>query len=263
MTSLKEKHLNLLERNLALRGMISHQFAEKLLKVSPATVRRLFREMAESRRAIRFHGGIRTWDDGRAGVIAIPQREATQSEEKELLACRAALEFNRKGLNMIHGGTTTRKVARYLEAGTYLMDSVLIAAELSRMYPGGGGPEVILTAGLLDITAGFLYGPKAVEIIRSYCADVFLTSVRGFDRDGLLETDDRAVGMIRAMMDSSRRTVVIADHRKFGHRGICRLCNWSRVDLLITVETPENSEALRQLKKSGVNLESIPVNKIQ
>ena len=258
---MKEKHLNLLERNLALRGMISHQYAEKLLKVSPVTVRRLFREMAENHRAIRFHGGIRALDDGRAGVVAIPQREATESEEKERLACRAALEFNREGLNMIHGGTTTRKVAKYLEAGTYLMDSVLIAAELSRMYPGGGGPEVILTAGLLDITAGFLYGPKAAEIVRSYCADVFLTSIRGFDEHGLLETDDHAAGMIRVMMESSRRTVVIADHRKFGRRGICRLCGWDKVDLLITVETQENAEALRRLKKSGVNIESIPLNK--
>ena len=67
--------------------------------------------------------------------------------------------------------------------------------------------------------------------------------------------------MIRAMMDSSRRTVVIADHRKFGRRGICRLCGWNRVDLLITVETPENSDALRQLKKSGVSLETISLNK--
>ena len=63
------------------------------------------------------------------------------------------------------------------------------------------------------------------------------------------------------MMESSRRTVVIADHRKFRRRGICRLCGWDKVDLLITVETPENAEALRRLKKSGVNLESIPLNK--
>lgn len=257
---MKEKNLKLLERHLALRGMISHQYAEKLLKVSPVTVRRLFREMAEKRRAIRFHGSIRALDDGRAGVIAIPQREAAQSEEKELLARRAAPECSQSGLNMIHGGTTTRKLAGYLKGGTYLMDSVLLAAELSRMYPGGDGPEIILTAGLLDVTAGFLYGPKAAEIVRSYCADVFLTSVRGFDLDGLLETDDRAVGMIRAMMDSSRRTVVIADHRKFGRRGNCRLCGWDKVDLLITSETPENSEALRRLKKSGVNLELIPLN---
>ena len=255
---MKERYREQLERHLALRGMISHQYAEKLLKVSPVTVRRLFREMAEKHLAIRFHGGLRTSDNGRtAGVIAIPQREATQSEEKEILARRASAECDTEGLTMIHGGTTTRKMAKYLTRGTFLLDSVLIAAELSRMYPGGDGPDVLLTAGSLDIRAGFLYGPRALETIRSYSADVFITSVRGLDRKGLLETDDQTVGVMRAMMASSRRTVVVADHRKFGRRGPCRLCGWDKVDLLITTETPENAQELRILRESGVHIELV------
>lgn len=254
---MKERYREQLERHLALRGMISHQYAEKLLKVSPVTVRRLFREMAEKHLAIRFHGGLRAADDGRAGVIAIPQREATQSEEKELLARRASAECNPEGLNIIHGGTTTRKIAKYLTRGTFLLDSVLIAAELSRMYPGGDGPNVLLTAGSLDIKAGFLYGPKAWETIRSYSADVFITSVRGLDRKGLLETDDQTVGVMRAMMASSRRVVVVADHRKFGRRGPCRLCGWDKVDLLITTETAENASEIRNLRESGVHIELV------
>ena len=257
---MKKRYLEQLQRHLLLRGAITHQSAEKMLKVSPVTVRRLFREMAEKHLAIRFHGGIRSVDDGRTGVIGIPEREITESAEKDLLARRAAMEFDPDGLNMIHGGTTTRRIAKYLTVGTYLLDSVLIAAELSRMYPGGDGPEVLLTAGQLDIKAGFLYGSKAQEIIRSYCAEVFVTGVRGLDRNGLLETDDHTVGIMRAMMESSRRTIVIADHRKFGRKGICRLCGWDKVDLLITAETPENAGEIRFLKQAGVKIELVPLN---
>ena len=57
---MKKRYLEQLQRHLLLRGAITHQSAEKMLKVSPVTVRRLFREMAEKHLAIRFHGGIRS-----------------------------------------------------------------------------------------------------------------------------------------------------------------------------------------------------------
>lgn len=257
MNHTKKMHLEILEQHLTLNGTMTHQYAEKLLKVSPATVRRLFREMAQMQKAIRFHGGLSAVPEKNTGVVAIPHREVRQTEEKERLARRVFSEFSKTGLNMIHGGTTTQRIAKYLTNGMFLTDSVLFAAELSRMYPGGGGPSLLLTGGALDMEAGFLYGPKAQSIIRSYAAEVFVTSVRGIDRQGLLETDDQTVGVMRAMMSASRRTVVIADHLKFSQRGPCRVSGWNEIDLLITSENEENREDIEYLKKNGVTVELI------
>ena len=254
---MKKAYLEILERHLSLRGTLTHQYAEKLLKVSPATVRRLFREIALQRKAIRFHGGLSALPQESSGVIAIPHRETRLAEEKELLARQVLPEFSSAGLNMIHGGTTTFRIAKYLVSGIFLTDSVLIAAEVSRRYPGGDGPAMLLTGGQLDIRAGFLYGPKAVSDIRSYAAEVFVTGVRGLDRQGLLETDDQTVGVMRAMMDASRRTVVLADHLKFRQRGACRLAGWNEIDLLITSECKENQEDIAFLKGKGVRVELI------
>ncbi len=262
VTTLKKAYLEILERHLSLRGNLTHQYAEKLLKVSPATIRRLFREMAQQHKAVRFHGGLSAIPDNNSGVIAIPQRENRLAEEKELLASQVLSEFSSSGLNMIHGGTTTQRIAKYLVSGTYLTDSVLIAAELSRRYPGGDGPSMLLTGGQLDIKAGFLYGPKALSVIRSYVAEVFVTSVRGVDRQGLLETDDQTVGIMKAMMAASRKTVVIADHLKFQQKGPCRLVGWNEVDLLITSECRENQDDIAFLKRKGIRIELInPITK--
>lgn len=255
---MKKTHFEILERHLSLRGNLTHQYAEKLLKVSPATVRRLFREMAQQHKGVRYHGGLSAVPgNGRGGVIAIPQREECLTEEKEQLARHVLVEFSDSGLNMIHGGTTTQRIAKYLVSGLYLTDSVLFAADLSRRYPGGDGPTMLLTGGQLDIKAGFLYGPKALSVIRSYAAEVFVTSVRGLDRQGLLETDDETVGVMRAMMAASKRTVVIADHLKFHQKGPCRLASWNEVDLLITRECEENRNDIDFLKKKGVRIELI------
>ena len=256
MSNTKKMHLTILEQHLLQNGTMTHQYAEKLLEVSPATVRRLFRELAQTHKAIRFHGGLSVISD-KNGAVAIPYREVRQAGEKERLAVRVLSEFSHSGLNLIHGGTTTQKIAKYLTAGMFLTDSVLIAAELSRIYPGGGGPDVLLTGGTLDMKAGFLYGPKAQSVIRSYAADVFVSSVRGIDRQGLLETDDHTVGVMRAMMAAARRTVIIADHLKFKQRGPCRLAGWNEIDLLITSESEENREELDYLRKNKVNIEVI------
>ena len=250
-------HLEILEQHLSQNGTMTHQYAEKLLNVSPATIRRLFRELAQMQKAIRFHGGLTVIPEKNTGAVAIPQRERRQTEEKERLARRVLPEFSPSGLNLIHGGTTTQRITKYLTSGMFLTDSVLIAAELSRMYPGGGGPSMLLAGGTLDMKAGFLYGPKAQSVIRSYAADVFVTSVRGIDRQGLLETDDQTVGVMRAMMSAARRTIIIADHLKFTQRGPCRLAGWNEIDLLITSESEGNREDLEYLRKNGVKIELI------
>ena len=51
-----------------------------------------------------------------------------------------------------------------------------------------------------------------------------------------------------------------AARRKFGRTGICRLCGWDKVDLLITAETPENAGEIRFLKQAGVKIELVPLN---
>lgn len=254
---MKPGYWEILEQHLALRGTLTHQEAEKLLKVSPATVRRLFREIAMQQKAIRFHGGLSVIPGSSPGTIAIPNREIRQMEEKELLARQVLPEISSTGLNMIHGGTTTQKIAKYLTKGMFLTDSVLIAAELSRLYPSGGGPSVLLTGGFMDTKAGFLYGPKSQSVIRTYAADVFITSVRGIDRHGPLETDDQTVGVMRAMMASSQKTIVLADHLKFKQKGPCRLSGWNEIDLLITSEHEENKADIAFLRNNGLNIKLI------
>ena len=256
---MKEHYQRTLERHQALRGRITHRAAGELLKVSPATVRRIFREMADRHLALRYRGGLQQVNFTGNGVFSIPQRESSQAADKEILVQRAVAEFAPGALNMIHGGTTTSKIAKYLTSGSYLIDSVLIAAEISRLHPGGDAPPVILCGGSLDIRAGFLHGTRAEETIRAYCAETFITSVRGIDGEGLLETDDRAVGVIKAMMAASRRTVVVADHQKFSRKGQCRLCGWERVDLLITTRCEDNAPLLEELEKKGVRVVLLPM----
>ncbi len=254
---MRQRYADAILRYLSLHGSITHGNAERMLHVSPVTVRRLFRELAETHKATRVHGGLQALTYTSPGEIPIPQREFRQAEEKELLAQRALGYLDPERLNMIHGGTTTQYLAKYLTSGTFLTDSVSIADSLNRRFPNGDGPQLVLTGGIYNMKAGFLYGPKAQGIVRSYAAATLVTSVRGVDREGLLETDEHAVGILRSMMTASERMIVMADHRKFQIKGNCRLAGWSEVDVLITTESEENKELLQELRKAGLNIDLI------
>lgn len=256
---MKTRYADAILRYLAIHGSITHGSAERLLHVSPVTVRRIFRELAEDRRALRAHGELRAFAGVSDGTVPVLQREYRQAEEKEILAQRALGYLDPNRLNMIHGGTTTQYLAEYITAGSYLTDSVSFAEALNRRFPAGNGPNLAVTGGILNMKAGFLYGPKAQAVVRSYAAAVFLTSVRGLDREGLLETDEHTVGIMRSMMAASGKTIVLADHRKFDTAGNCRLAAWSEIDLLITFDAPENAGMIRELLAAGVKIDLIPL----
>ncbi len=255
---MNERHADSIIRYLALHGSITHGNAERMLHVSPVTVRRLFRALAENHRAIRVHGGLRAFSGSAGGTIPVSQREFRQPREKELLAQRVLGYLDAERLNMIHGGTTTQYLSKYITSGCYLTDSVFFADALNRRFPNGDGPALVVTGGILNMKAGFLYGPKAQAVVRSYVAAVLVTSVRGCDAAGLLETDEHSTGMIRNMMLSAEKTIVVADHRKFHIKGNCRLAGWKEIDLLVTTENAGNADFLKRLQDQGVQVDIIP-----
>ena len=77
--------------------------------------------------------------------------------------------------------------------------------------------------------------------------DFAIIGISGIDaEDGaLLDYDFREVQVSRQIMESARRTWLVADHTKFGRNATVRLCSLADVDVLFTDRPPpENLAAL-------------------
>ncbi len=231
--------------------------AQGLLNVSEATVRRIFNLIAQSGSAVRFHGGLKAASTNANIAIPFLLRKQWQSQEKEQLA-RKALEFLKPdSVSFVHSGSTTLFLGKFISAGTFITDSVTLAELLNQRFPGKPGPEVILTGGTLDRKGNMLTGHKAEQGAAGYQADFMITSVPGLDEHGLIETDDNAVGIQRAMMAHSRTIIVLADHHKFQRRGYCHLAPWEEIDVLITSETAENRDLLDLIRVKGTQVHTV------
>ncbi|MDD3153278.1 MAG: DeoR/GlpR family DNA-binding transcription regulator [Victivallaceae bacterium] len=255
---MKAHYVNAVMNHLATHEQLSTCAACKLLQVSPATVRRIFNEMAQQNHVVHVHGGVQLIPARDGATIPFAIREQWQSGEKELLARKALENLRNDSTTFVHSGTTTLFLAKYITQGTFITDSVAFAQVLCRRFPEEYGPNVILTGGTLDRKAGMLHGYKTERSIRSYHADFMITSVRALDSGGLIETDDIAVGTQRAMMSCSDKVIVLADHLKYSRKGTCRLAGWNEVFLLITTECEENRRMIGQLRDKGVRIVTVP-----
>ncbi|MDR1010468.1 MAG: DeoR/GlpR family DNA-binding transcription regulator [Opitutaceae bacterium] len=228
--------------------------AMKLVGGSAATVRRAFVKLAESNLARRMHGGIRRLPKGGDGSLPFVMRERWFEEEKACLAERAMEFVPKGGVVFIHGGSTTLKLAHHIRGGTVITDSINICGVFMQRFSSGGGPEVLLPGGTLDMRGDALFGPRTEAALREYRADVVFFSARGMDDEGLLDISDALVATVRQMVRNSALRVMLADHSKFRKFGLTQMMPWSQVDVLVTSNHPENRPWFEMIKKHGVKL---------
>ena len=115
------------------------------------------------------------------------------------------------------GGTTTTEVARSRAArrrSHVVTNALNIAAELA-VRPN---VKLVVTGGVARSASYELVGPLAEATLRSINVDVAFVGVDGIDvRAGLTTQNETEAATNRALIERSRRAIVVADGSKLGH----------------------------------------------
>jgi DeoR/GlpR family transcriptional regulator of sugar metabolism len=171
--------------------------------------------------------------------------------EKRAIA-RAAAAMVRPGSAIaISAGTTTFQVARELRAVpdlTIVTNSMLIAQTLQ---DGSEiGQTVILTGGTRT-PSDALVGPVAVEALRSLHVDLLFLGVHGMSlRAGLTTPNLVEAATNRALVAAARRTVVTADHSKWGVVGLASFGRLEAVSALVS-DTQLRPDVIERVRAAG------------
>lgn len=212
-----------------------------LLGVSDMTVRRDLGVLAGRGLLEKVHGGatpVHGWSTKEPGFEA---KSVLEQPEKEAIAA-AAVDLVQPGTAVaLTAGTTTAAMARRITdvpALTVVTNSVRVAEILHRTHRSD--QTVVLTGGVRT-PSDALVGPVAVAALRALHVDVLFMGVhgmdagRGFTTPNLMEADTN-----RAMIDSARRLVVVADHTKWGVIGLSSIAALEEADVLITDDLLES-----------------------
>ncbi len=230
--------MQIIQELLTHKDRLSVDSLVKILKTSPATVRRDLRLMEERGLLRRDHGGALARDS----LMHEPFVEDSTFREQ---VRRCALEKHRIGMAAaelvqdgekvgLGGGTTVAKVLRGLGARkdlsivTYALN---VAMDLSRQKD----VHVHVTGGYLSGDWFALVGPNALESVAHHFMDKFIFGASGIHPErGVTDYHTEEAAINRAMLKQAQTRILVIDHTKLGVVSKCLVCALDQINIMIT-----------------------------
>jgi DeoR family transcriptional regulator, fructose operon transcriptional repressor len=247
-----KRHLELVEL-IRARGQMTVNEVATHFAVSGDTVRRDLDLLANQGLLKRTHGGAVAMDNLVHQDSTFTQRMSTRIPAKRRIARAASRLIGDGETLLINGGSTTKIFAAELvnrRKLTVVTNNLGIPATL----PVDCFRNVYLLGGEYKGDAQVTVGPVGFVSAGSISVDSAVIGVGGIAvKEGLTTTVLEECSMILAMINAARRTIVLADASKFGHRSFAHIAPLGRIQIFVTDETPP-SDLAQALEEARVEV---------
>jgi DeoR/GlpR family transcriptional regulator of sugar metabolism len=205
----------------------------ELFNVSIETVRRDLEFLEKEGLLKRVHGGA-ILDEG-SRELTFTVRETKNMEEKREIA-EIATRYVSEGQSIALDVSTTntefaKELAKKFKRLTILTNSLPIANELSAVP----NFTVILAGGVMRNEELCIVGDLAEKFISQFRIDTFFMSMSGISlTEGLTDYGIGEVQIKKQMLECSQKAIVLADSSKFDSVSLLRICDFDRIDKIVT-----------------------------
>lgn len=235
---LSEQRYKEIERLLDQEGSIKTSELCQLLQTSRETVRRDLETMEDKGLLKRIHGGAIRVEDPEEKANSYTSFQKRQSEhlsDKEKIARKAAAYISEGQAIALDSGTTALALARVIKnrfrSLTVVTNSLAIANELA----GAEGIVLVLTGGIYRADEEAFVSDIATLIFSRINVDLFFLTTCGISVErGITYQRMDEILVQNKMMEAAARTVVITDSSKIGVNSLVKMCDISRISMLIT-----------------------------
>lgn len=246
----QEERMQLILDYLNENKRISVEEICKLYDVSRDTARRDLVNLEKQGTIIRTHGGA---------ILPLPKEEIKSYSERLLFDVKEKHKIARLSASLIKEretiifdtSTTVQASAEFLEDKecNVITNSINVADILSKKDK----VKTFLLGGRLNNQHRFLYGNTTIDMLSYYYADKSFLGALAISSRGISVADAEDAAVMRKMVEQSREAIVLADHTKFNKTASFKVCNLSKIDLVITDKCPDE-EFMEILHKNNVNL---------
>ena len=235
-------------------GQVTVEQLAKRFETSTATIRRELSYLEGAGLLRRTYGGAIQLEpmlyEPFRRLSSFAAQEQMQAAEKRRIGLAASEMIKDGEIVALSAGTTTTQVGRSIHDRKRVIivtNAINIAMELSHRLD----LKIIMTGGFLNRNFFGLSGPSGIASVNEMFYDRAFIDVDGIHPEHGLTSDSPDLGAVnRAIIQQSRKTVVVADHSKFGKVGKTLIAPVEKVDLIIT-----DKAALRNL--SGVSVKMV------
>lgn len=199
--------------------------------VSTETIRRDLDELTRRGVLNRTYGGaVRAMNS----EPTVTERHQLFTEERERIA-RDAVHCMRDGkIFMIGSGATTVHVARRMASELRDITVITHAFGVATVLSMNPTLRVIVAPGEYCATEGAMTGAQTLQFLSQFTADYTLLGASGIAADGPSEALIDSGTVYRAMIQRAAKSIVVADHSKFGLTYPYHYAGWSGISRLIT-----------------------------
>lgn len=247
---LSTRHERIL-RIVRASGYVANEDMARKFDVAVQTIRRDIAFLAERDLLCRHHGGassVSTVENLEYGA-----RQVLNSGIKSAIGRYAATLIPDRSSLFINIGTTTEAFARALDSHRDLR-IVTNNLHVASLVSGREDFRTVLAGGQLRPRDGAILGAAAIETLSSFRTEFGVIGISGIDEDGtLLDFDLAEIQCARAIIQNSRRVLLLADHTKFMRHPMGRVGMLADIDDLIT-DRPVSPEFEKLLTEAKVAL---------
>lgn len=249
--TITERHQYILAE-VQRKGRISIQELCDSLQVSGVTIRKDLKALEEKQLLFRTHGGA-SLSNPYALERPIQEKQHINATEKHQIAFAALQVIGDHDALMIGSGTTVFELARNLAPShplTVITPALKVALELSDRK----NVEVLQLGGLIRPNSGSVAGNFAEYILGAVSCGVLFLGVDGIDLDfGFTISNLTEAGLNQKMIRTAQAVAILADHTKFGRRGIAKICDFDEVHYVVT-DSRAPQEAVAALEEMGIKV---------
>lgn len=135
----------------------------------------------------------------------------------------------------LNGGTTNVEVARYLAENYQRLTVITNNLHILKVMELAKSFTLLVPGGVLDYDEYTVYGKQCERDMRSYNIDVALLAVNAVSLEkGVTDFRLREIGIIRALLQSSKKRVIVAEHSKFDRISCINVCGLDQIDLIVS-----------------------------
>ncbi len=219
----------------------------RILHSSNTTIRRDLGELAARGLITRVRGGARQLHAPQAqemlkfippfkaphiAEVPFSYRKEEKAEAKRIIAKKAVSLCNKDDVIMMDGSTTVFHMVYFMKNSPIKVctHSFAVAEYLAK----NTNNLVILSGGILYTDSQLLYDPFETNIFKNYSISKVFMSAKGVDERGATNSDIFLIKMDQAMMNTGKELILLIDSSKFGKSGELLLCDYSRINTLVT-----------------------------
>ena len=259
---MKEKRQDEIMELLRNDGILKTTDLVEYFQVSLETIRRDIAVLVSNGYVKKVYGGIRLAEEPEQALpspsIENWSRRAQHCHEEKLRIAHKALEYIQPhSIIAIDIGTSAYELARLLkekEDLSIITTSLSIAGELARNTMH----RVYCIGGLVDQNEIVTVGSFTELFLENFASiDLFISGADGITaKTGVTEFHENIDIVKKQLIAKAGRTIVLADHEKFGRDSLFVSCRLNQVNSIIT-DAAAPAQIIAEIRKQGIDVDMV------